>query len=613
MKKAIISFMAALLFAVDMQAQGTGTYDLYVAGNQVTSNNINKLSQLQGVKGGTITYDPTGKVLTLKNAVIEVTGGQGITLGVSGITVELVGNNTVKGGIAALHVKSSATITGSGQLMLDGQEYGIRLINRANRLIINGGVVVKAKGGYMGVFAESIANRLGIMDENTQLYAFGNDGAICDFSSIAINELLEIIRPFNAKVVDGTVVDTQGEIVKGEWVAIKKKVTPTKTLTLSFSKRLINTDDLSEDQKLALDCLAQLNVLKSVANTDPNYITYSYQGNHLLALREDYLTVFPNVGSANSITYNLTNENHNALEITEDGVIPLEEYKTVKLVFNLSAPSQTKTITFTKRLHDEDDFDESVLGIVEIMSIFGALAVESGKSGSSFVTNNGKKLLAVADGGVRVNVFPDVTSADNVSCTLNANQHQMHISLLGYDPYADCKQLQVKFNVAKPNESLKVSFPIGDTPTQPLNNLIEKKLTTVMGLALFGVLNYSVGLSSEIYLKNKKGKTLFILAKDVVNINVPGDVTDKDNFTWNITDEQHTGIINEFGFDPIANYSTVNVCFGVNDMVATDVPNMGSHTDHLPSSPLYTIQGQRVQQPQKAGIYIHNGRKVIIR
>ncbi len=36
------------------------------------------------------------------------------------------------------------------------------------------------------------------------------------FSSITINESLEIIRPFNAKVVEGTVVDTQGEIVKGE-------------------------------------------------------------------------------------------------------------------------------------------------------------------------------------------------------------------------------------------------------------------------------------------------------------------------------------------------------------------------------------------------------------
>ncbi|MCR5068511.1 MAG: hypothetical protein K6A78_01690 [Prevotella sp.] len=64
-------------------------------------------------------------------------------------------------------------------------------------------------------------------------------------------------------------------------------------------------------------------------------------------------------------------------------------------------------------------------------------------------------------------MFPDVTSADNVSFTLNANQHQLLISMLGYDPYADCKQLQVKFNVAKPNETLKVSFPTGDMPTQP--------------------------------------------------------------------------------------------------------------------------------------------------
>ena len=612
MKRAIIALMAALLFAVDMQVQGAENYDLYVAGNQVTSSNINKLSQLKGVKGGSITYNPSENVLTLNNAIIEVTEGQGISLGVGGITVKIVGKNTIKGGVAALHVKSSATITGTGQLMLEGQDYGIRLINRMTRFIINGGAVVKAKGGYFGILAGDIVNRLGITGESTQLYAFGNEGAICNFDNIGINEPLEIIRPFNAKVVDGTVVDAQGNIVKGEWVAIKKKVTPTKTLTFSFSKRLMNTDDLSEDQKLALDCLAQLNVLKSVANTDFDCITYSYQGNNLLALSENNLTVFPNVSSANNITYNLTSEDHHALEITEDGVIPLEEYKTVKLVFNLSAPSQTKAITFTKRLHDKDDFDEVTLGIVEIMSFFSALGAWP-DSKHILVTNNGKNLLAIHTDGNRINVFPDVTSADNVSCQLNTNHHLLLISMLGYDPYADCNQLQVKFNVAKPNESLKVSFPTGDTPTEPFNSLIEKKVTTVMGLALFGVLNYSVGLSSEIYLKNKKGKTLFILAKDVVNINVPDDVTDKDNFTWNITDEQHTRMITEFGFDPIANYSTVNVCFGVNDMVATDIHNMGSHTDHHSSSPLYTIQGQRVQQPQKAGIYIRNGRKVIIR
>ncbi|MBO7577872.1 MAG: hypothetical protein J6T43_02625 [Prevotella sp.] len=612
MKKAIIALMAALLFAVNMQVQGAENYNLYVAGNQVTSSNINKLSQLKGVKGGSITYDPSENVLTLNNAIIEVTEGQGISLGVGGITVKIVGKNTIKGGVAALHVTAAATITGAGQLMLDGQEYGIRLINRITRLIINGGAVVKAKGGYMGIFAQDFGNVLGITGESTQLYAFGNEGAICNFATIGINEPLEIIRPFNAKVVEGTVVDTQGEIVKGEWVAIKKKVTPTKTLTFTISKRLMNTDDLSEDQKLALDCLVKFNVLKSVANTDPNYITYSYQEKNLLALSENNLTVFPNVSSANNVTYNLTNENHNALEITEDGVIPLEEYKTVKLAFNLSAPSQTKTLTFTKRLHEKDEFDEASLGMVEIMSIFGALGLEA-SSRNVLVTNNGKNLLAITTDGNRINVFPGVTSADNVSCQLNTNHHLLLISMLGYDPYADCNQLQVKFNVAKPNESLKVSFPVGDTPTQPFNNLIEKKVTTVMGLALFGVLNYSVGLSSEIYLKNKSGKTLFILAKDVVNINVPDDVTDKDNFTWNITDEQHTRMITEFGFDPIANYSSVNVCFGVNDMVATDIPNMGSHTDHHPSSPLYTIQGQRVQQPQKAGIYIRNGRKVIIR
>jgi hypothetical protein len=617
MKKVIIALMAALFLTVDMQAQDDMYYDIMVAGDYVTNENINNLSKLKYVKGGTITYSPSTKVLTLKNAVIDVTEvqAQGIVLGENGATVKLIGKNTVKSKYAALYIKANTTITGSGQLVLDGQEYGIRLINRFNRLIIKGGAMVKAKGGKIGIWTYEDNGRLGITDDGTKVLAYGNEGAICNFATIGIENAAEVVRPLGAEIAGGNVVDAQGNDVKGKWVLIKKKVTPTKTLTLSFSKRLINTDNLTEDQRLALDCLAQFNVLTSVTKSDPHFIIYRYQQNDLLALIEKNLTVYPNVTSANNVSYDLTDENHNAMDVTEDGVIPLEEYKTVKLLFNLSAPSQTKAITFTKRLHEKSEFNEEDLSIVEIMGMYGLLGPRTGPLNCTFIFNDkGKDLIAFPKQGDSFNVFPDVTSADNISLTLTLIHHQTFIDLLGYDPYADCNMLQMKFNVAKPNSTLKVAFPTGETPLSSSDSYMEKLVAAIMGLAYFGVLNPTVGMNNETYLQDKNGKTLFILAKDVTKITVPDNVTKADNFTWNITDEQHTRIITELtGIDPIGNYSTVNVCFGENNMVATSIPDLESNTDPHPDTSFYNLQGQRVEHPQKAGIYIHNGRKVIIR
>jgi hypothetical protein len=47
-------------------------------------------------------------------------------------------------------------------------------------------------------------------------------------------------------------------------------------------------------------------------------------------------------------------------------------------------------------------------------------------------------------------------------------------------------------------------------------------------------------------------------------------------------------------------------------MVATSIPDLGRNAKE-PASSFYNLQGQRVEHPQKAGIYIHNGRKVIVR
>lgn len=102
------------------------TYNLYIAGTQVTSGNCADLSTIHGISG-TANYDPGTHTLTLNNATINTTaeddGGIGIGNYIDGLTLRLIGESTIttenNGGI--LNGKGVAlTITGNGKLTVNG-------------------------------------------------------------------------------------------------------------------------------------------------------------------------------------------------------------------------------------------------------------------------------------------------------------------------------------------------------------------------------------------------------------------------------------------------------------------------------------------------------------
>ena len=73
-KKALLTFVfviVATMWTSLAQAQ-TEDYELIIAGAQVTSDNCNDLSVIDGVKGNA-KYDPATKTLTLDNVTIHNT------------------------------------------------------------------------------------------------------------------------------------------------------------------------------------------------------------------------------------------------------------------------------------------------------------------------------------------------------------------------------------------------------------------------------------------------------------------------------------------------------------------------------------------------------------
>ena len=78
MKKAIIALMAALFLAVDMQAQGEGYYDIWVAGDQVTSENIKavmvRFRKSRRMLGQFQLTNPNLRFLAPKKAAADGTG-----------------------------------------------------------------------------------------------------------------------------------------------------------------------------------------------------------------------------------------------------------------------------------------------------------------------------------------------------------------------------------------------------------------------------------------------------------------------------------------------------------------------------------------------------------
>ena len=215
-------------------------YNVWVGGMQV--NDINKSDVLGD--GGSVKYSETwgGHRLTLENANITNTGnpdyeftgyGRGVYSNLSGLTIRVIGNNTIDSKGEGIYFTGNLSILGSsdnqGKLSVKGS-YGIRPAKSSTSTTMTiGGVELTAEGtsgagiGASTSFSSSSSYnctmKVGIA--NTVVKAKGTSVSLGNLYDLVFEDGLDIVQPTGASFNGEDVIDANGNIIKGSWVIIK--------------------------------------------------------------------------------------------------------------------------------------------------------------------------------------------------------------------------------------------------------------------------------------------------------------------------------------------------------------------------------------------------------
>ena len=159
------------------------TYDLEIAGVQVTSANCSDLSVIPDVTG-TVKYDPATKVLTLDGATIQKTNtSAAIKSNIDGLTIKVIGTNTLTTSKTTLYFEKPLTITGGGVLNANSGTTCAIFANEINLTI--DGCTVNAKGVY-GIIGNNASSKT-LTIKNSTVTAEGTEGSITDFAGITLD------------------------------------------------------------------------------------------------------------------------------------------------------------------------------------------------------------------------------------------------------------------------------------------------------------------------------------------------------------------------------------------------------------------------------------------
>ena len=191
------------------------TYNLEIAGKQVTSDNCNNLSVIPGVSG-TVRYDPSQKILTLKNATINAGKEQALVSRTDGLTIKLIGTNNLSSSEETMGITEALTITGEGATLNVVSETTCAVYSNTADITIDN-CNVNLKGAY-GFLAREDDHPESLIIKKANVTSDGRAGSIVAFTNL-IMEGCGIIQPegarFDAK--QKTVV-VNGERVRGKVV-----------------------------------------------------------------------------------------------------------------------------------------------------------------------------------------------------------------------------------------------------------------------------------------------------------------------------------------------------------------------------------------------------------
>ena len=169
------------------------TYNLWIAGTQVSSGNCADLSTIPGISGK-VSYDPGTKTLTLDNAIINTTAegnnGIGIKNGINGLTLRLIGENTItaekSGGIrngqaAALNITGEGKLTVNGSTTASYEYYRFGFINYGTVTVSN--CALEVVGGRCGLsWGLWKFDHCNIRAKGSGSVGGPSDGSLCDMS-----------------------------------------------------------------------------------------------------------------------------------------------------------------------------------------------------------------------------------------------------------------------------------------------------------------------------------------------------------------------------------------------------------------------------------------------
>lgn len=158
-------------------------YPVYVAGVQLNAINKDDIATAAGISTGTITFDDENNVLTLENVVLE-TAKNGIeTIGSTGLTIELVGENSITSDKNGISAYTALTIDGNGSGKLEIAADNTALSSLSESLVISKAEVT-ASGAQYGIYG-SYNSELEI-SKSTVRAKGTTQGSIARFKSITL-------------------------------------------------------------------------------------------------------------------------------------------------------------------------------------------------------------------------------------------------------------------------------------------------------------------------------------------------------------------------------------------------------------------------------------------
>ncbi len=217
MKK--ILFQTVLLIIIGALNSATlnaqTNYDLWIAGTQVTSDNADDLSAIEGVYG-TVSYDNDTKILTLDNATINTDNMAIKNENIADLQIKLIGNNNLTSeNNSTVSFNANTEINGDGSLIVTSNWIN----NDVAAIDITGGSVLTIKNCKIEASSESFGiagwnEGESLVINNAMVKATGKYGSIGSIDNLTLIDCT-ITSPEGAvfNEDENYIVDSEGNYV----------------------------------------------------------------------------------------------------------------------------------------------------------------------------------------------------------------------------------------------------------------------------------------------------------------------------------------------------------------------------------------------------------------